>query len=166
MQKKTQAAVILVIATAAALIGSPALAEPQQNRDWGKVASNLARLDTDHSTAADGTDANGGAMGQHARSTQAADNNGGFTATGSNGFGITFNVKEDGEQSAGRLGVGNATRGAPHNSEPGDGGNGVHAINNANAAGILDPVTGDFVGGDVPDFSEELLEGTSADPTP
>lgn len=107
----------------------------QLNKCWGQVASQTAKLDTPDGTS-------GGGMGQHSRSTQAANNNGGFAANneefGANGFRITFNV--DG----GRLGVGNATRGDPHFAEPGDGGNGQHAINNAEAAETLNPVTGDF----------------------
>jgi hypothetical protein len=107
----------------------------QLNKCWGKIASQTAKLDTPDGTS-------GGGMGQHSRSTQAANTNGGFAANneefGINGFGIEFNT--DG----GRLGVGNATRGDPHFAEPGDGGNGQHAINNANAANTLNPVTGDF----------------------
>ena len=71
----------------------------QLNVNWGIVASNIARLDT---TAEGGT---GGAMGQHSRSTQAADINGGF-ANSDNGFGITLSDNTDG--SPGRLG--SATR--------------------------------------------------------
>jgi hypothetical protein len=108
----------------------------QQNQQWGNVASNLAK-ETD-------PDVTGGGMGAHSRSTKAANKNGGFAADG-NGFGISFNVKEDGGN-AGRTGVGNVSKGAPHNTHPGDGGNGVHAVNNANAAGTLDPVTGEPVG--------------------
>jgi hypothetical protein len=115
----------------------------QLNQCWGQVASQTAKLDTPEGTS-------GGGMGQHSRSTQAADTNGGF-ANSDNGFGITFNVKEDGGD-AGRAGVGNATRGSPHFAEPGDGGNGQHAINNGsdleNGLGlstVLDPVTGQFL---------------------
>jgi hypothetical protein len=115
----------------------------QLNQCWGQIASQTAKLDTPEGTS-------GGGMGQHSRSTQAANNNGGFAANneefGPNGFGIEFNT--DG----GRLGVGNATRGAPHFAEPGDGGNGQHAINTGsdveNGLGlstVLDPVTGDFL---------------------
>jgi hypothetical protein len=113
----------------------------QLNECWGQVASQTAKLDTPDGTS-------GGGMGQHVRSTQAADINGGFASD--NGFGITFNVKEDGGN-AGRLGVGNATRSAPHFDEPGDGGNGQHAINNGSdsdnglgLSNVLDPVTGQF----------------------
>jgi hypothetical protein len=110
----------------------------QLNQCWGQIASQVAKLDTPDGTS-------GGGMGQHSRSTQAANTNGGF-ASDSNGFGIQFNV--DG----GRTGVGNVSKGSPHNSHPGDGGNGQHAINNGsdteNGAGfstILDPVTGQFL---------------------
>jgi hypothetical protein len=81
-------------------------------------------------------------MGQHSRSTQAANTNGGF-ASDDNAFGITFNV--DG----GRQGVGNVSKGSPHNVHPGDGGNGVHAANNGQVfAASLDPVTGLEAGDD------------------
>ena len=173
--RSTRAAVAPVV-LGLFLIGSPAYAEPgegQGNSDWGQVASNTAQLDTSHSTTDDGDDANGGGMGQHSRSTEAANINGGFTAQdtdgdgdGGNAFDIEFNVKEDGED-AGRLGVGNATRSAPHNEEcTCDGGNGQHALNNAEAAATLDPVTGDLTetaGGTAPDFQDELEEGTSAE---
>ncbi|HZA16718.1 MAG TPA: hypothetical protein VE645_07450 [Pseudonocardiaceae bacterium] len=172
--RKCRAAAVLVCTAAAMMVGSPALADSPQdpgtpgqgNKDWGKVASNVAQLSTEGSTAPDGSDANGGAMGQHARATTAADNNGGF-ASSDNGFGITFNVK-DADGNAGRDGVGNVTRDL-HNSEPGDGGNGTHAVNNAELSGVLNPVTGEFTtnaGGTAEDVSGELLEGTSADPTP
>lgn len=140
MSKVMFAAVVLSVA-----VGGTAWAQSTHDQDpsvggqlnecWGKVASQLAKLDTP-----DGT--NGGGMGQHSRSTQAANLNGGFTSDG-NAFGITFNVKEDGGN-AGRLGVGNATRGAPHFAEPGDGGNGQHAINNGGTlSALLNPVTGE-----------------------
>ena len=172
--RKCRAAAVLVCTAAAMMVGSPALADSPQdpgtpgqgNKDWGKVASNVAQLSTEGSTAPDGSDANGGAMGQHARATTAADNNGGFASI-DNGFGITFNVK-DPDGNAGRDGVGNVTRDV-HNSEPGDGGNGTHAVNNAELSGVLNPVTGEFTtnaGGTAEDVSGELLEGTSADPTP
>jgi hypothetical protein len=162
-----RAATLAGLALAGLLInGAPAYAAPGDagNRDWGKVSSNLAQLDTDHSTAPDGTEANGGAHGQHSRSTTAANINGGF-ASDDNAFGITFNEREEGETNNGRSGVGNVTRDV-HNADPGDGGNGVHAVNNANLSSTLDPVTGrltEAAGGDAPDFSDELLEGTSAD---
>jgi hypothetical protein len=93
-------------------------------------------------------------MGAHSRSTQAANTVGGF-ASDENAFGITFNT--DG----GRQGVGNVSKGQPHNAHPGDGGNGQHAINNSsdtvNGIGfttLLDPVTGQATaasGGTAPD---------------
>jgi hypothetical protein len=182
--RKTAAVAVLAAATGMVLMGaSPALADDgngrnnqhpvdradnrsdtggQQNKDWGKVASNVARLDTD------AYDGEGGAMGQHSRSTQAADINGGF-ASSDNGFGITLSDNTDG--SVGREGVGNvsADNGNIHHTSPGDGGNGVHAVNNAGLAETLNPVNGEFTenaGGTAPDVSDELLEGTSADPTP
>jgi hypothetical protein len=100
----------------------------QLNKCWGQVASQTAQLDTPDGTS-------GGGMGQHSRSTQAANINGGFAADG-NGFNIQFNV--DG----GRDGVGNVSAGENHNTHPGDGGNGQHAINNAGLAETLNPVTG------------------------
>lgn len=111
----------------------------QLNQCWGQVASQIAKLPTPEGTS-------GGGMGQHSRSTKAADTNGGF-ANSNNAFGITFNT--DG----GRQGVGNVSKGQPHNVHPGDGGNGQHAINNSsdNVNGIgfattLDPVNGQLVG--------------------
>lgn len=112
----------------------------QLNRCWGETASQTAKLDTPEGTS-------GGGMGQHSRATKAADKNGGF-ANSNNGFGITFNT--DG----GRQGVGNvsADENGPHQTHPGDGGNGQHAINNgtstsgAGFANVLDPVTGQFGG--------------------
>jgi hypothetical protein len=111
----------------------------QLNQCWGQMASQTAKLPTPEGTK-------GGGMGQHSRSTQAADKNGGF-ANSNNAFGITFNT--DG----GRDGVGNVSKGDPHNAHPGDGGNGQHAINNSSDnvngigfATILDPVNGQLVG--------------------
>lgn len=112
----------------------------QLNQCWGQVASGTAQLDTPEGTS-------GGGMGQHSRSTQAANLNGGFAADG-NGFNITFNELND-EGNHGREGVGNVSAGENHNAHPGDGGNGVHAINNATAANTLDPVTGQFQTGPV-----------------
>jgi hypothetical protein len=105
------------------------------NKCWGQVASQTAKLGRDD-------DIPGGGLGSHSRSTQAANNVGGF-ANSENGFGIQFNV--DG----GRKGVGNfsaqtAETGGPHHTAPGDGGNGVHAMNNAAAATTLNPVNGQF----------------------
>jgi hypothetical protein len=102
------------------------------NECWGQIASQTAKLDTPDGTS-------GGGMGQHSRSTQAANTNGGF-ASDDNAFGITFNV--DG----GRQGVGNVSADAdgPHQAHPGDGGNGQHAINNGGQfAALLNPVTGE-----------------------
>lgn len=106
----------------------------QLNKCWGEAASGTAQLETPDDT-------NGGAMGQHSRSTTAANKNGGF-ASDDNAAGITFNEEnEDGNH--GRNGVGNQTRDF-HDTEPGDGGQGVHAINNVNASRFFDPVTGTF----------------------
>ena len=172
--RKCRAVAVLVSTAAAMMVGSPALADNPQdpgttgqgNKDWGKVASNVAQLSTEGSTAPDDSDANGGAMGQHARATTAADNNGGF-ANSDNDLNIQLNVK-DADGNAGRDGVGNVSRDV-HNSEPGDGGNGTHAVNNAELAGVVNPVTGEFTtnaGGTAEDVSGELLAGTSADPMP
>jgi hypothetical protein len=117
----------------------------QLNQCWGQVASGIAQLDTPDGTS-------GGGMGQHSRATVAANQNGGF-ANDANGFGITFNELND-EGNHGRDGVGNVSAGDPHNTHPGDGGNGQHAINNSNEesgagfANILDPVTGQSSSGD------------------
>lgn len=109
----------------------------QQNKCWGETASGIAKLD-----GAAGT--SGGGMGQHSRSTQAANRNGGF-ASDDNALGISFNVN------GGRAGVGNASKGNPHNVHPGDGGNGVHGANNGQVfAASVDPVTGLEVGDDDP----------------
>ena len=151
---------ILAVALAGLLIGSPAFADPnpdgQGNRDWGTVISNTAQLDTSDITTDDGSDAKGGGMGLHARSTQAANNNGGFTEQDT-----------DGDGDNGRLGVGNATRSAPHNEEsPSAGGNGRHATNNVEASATLNPLNGDLTvnaGGTAADVSDELREGTSKD---
>ncbi|MGY1831919.1 hypothetical protein ACI8AA_16040 [Geodermatophilus sp. SYSU D01180] len=129
----------------------------QANADWGQVASNTAQLDTSSGA--------GGGMGQHSRSTEAADINGGF-ASSDNAFGITLSDNTDG--TTGRLGVGNAsasTGTGGHSAAPGDGGNGVHAVDNAELAGTLNPVDGQLTttsGGTSTDVSEELLDGTQA----
>lgn len=97
---------------------------PQDNRCWGESASGLAHIEA-------------GAMGQHSRSQKApgdsfADNFGGGTI-----------LTEP------RQGVGNVSRGAPHNTEPGTGGNGQHAVNNGTFfSSIIDPVTGEAASGD------------------
>jgi hypothetical protein len=136
-QGAASAGALLISATAAA---AQAQNDPQTggplNREWGAVASRLAKESDDSVT--------GGGMGAHSRSTRAADINGGF-ANSDNGFGITLNSR-DGDGNAGRDGVGNVSRGSVHNAHPGDGGNGQHALNNADAAGRLDPVTGELVG--------------------
>jgi hypothetical protein len=107
----------------------------QQNRQWGESASQLAKRSDDS--------VRGGGMGAHSRSTTAADKNGGF-ASSDNAFGISFNQKEDGGN-AGRDGVGNVSKNAPHNTHPGDGGNGQHAENNDALSSRVDPVTGEAV---------------------
>ncbi len=101
----------------------------QLNQCWGQTASQVAKLDTS------GVDANGGGMGIHSRAA----------AGQGETFGDAFGFNTDG----GRIGVGNVSGGAPHNTAPGDGGNGQHAINNgtdtANGLGfsnIIDPLTG------------------------
>jgi hypothetical protein len=117
----------------------------QLNQCWGQVASGIAQLGRDD-------DMSGGGMGSHTRSTTAADNVGGFAASSNDGF--TFNeLNEEGNH--GRDGVGNVSAGGFHNSHPGDGGNGQHAINNSNdsvngfgLANDIDPVTGGPSAGD------------------
>lgn len=108
----------------------------QLNREWGAAIGQIAKMRDDSVT--------GGGMGAHARSTQAADNVGGF-ANSNNAFGITFNEKEEGGN-AGRQGVGNVSKNSPHNVHPGDGGNGQHALNNLALTNRLDPVTGEAIG--------------------
>jgi hypothetical protein len=130
----------VALATSIAMSGA-VQAAPQDNQCWGQIASGLAKYD---SVTQDNTlvEEKGGSMGLHSRSTQAATNNGGF-ASPDNGFGITFNVE------GGRQGVGNVSKGAPHNTAPADGGNGQHAVNNGEAlALVLDPTTGQFFTGD------------------
>jgi hypothetical protein len=125
----------------------------QLNQAWGQTASKTAKLDTPEGT-------NGGALGQHSRSTEAANLNGGF-ASDDNAFGITFNVK-DADGNAGRQGVGNVSADAqgPHQTAPGDGGNGQHAINNGGTfASLLNPVSGEATpaaGGTAEDVSDQL----------
>ncbi len=78
-------------------------------------------------------DEKGGAMGLHSRSLTAAENNGGFASNG------VFTIPQP------RDGVGNVSSGFPHNTPPGDGGNGQHAVNNGEfLATIADPATGVF----------------------
>jgi hypothetical protein len=119
-----------------------AQAAPQDNQCWGKVASGLAQFDSPNKTS----DMKGGSMGMHSKSTQAANINGGF-ASDANAFGITFNTEND-DGNHGRQGVGNVSEGFPHNTAPGDGGNGQHAVNNGEVlATVVDPATGTFMGG-------------------
>jgi hypothetical protein len=106
-------------------------AEPQDNRCWGEVASQLAQAES-----ADGL--KGGGMGLHSRSGTAADINGGF-ANSDNPFG----------QTQPRAGVGNVSAGAPHNTHPSEGGNGQHAANNGEGfTQLVNAVTGEPVADD------------------
>jgi hypothetical protein len=106
-------------------------AEPQDNRCWGEVASQLAQAES-----ADGL--TGGGMGLHSRSETAANINGGF-ANSANPFG----------QNQPRAGVGNVSAGPPHNTHPSDGGNGQHAANNGEGfTQLVNAVTGDPVAAD------------------
>jgi hypothetical protein len=108
------------------------------NQCWGQVASQLARSDSPFVT----DDMHGGGMGMHSRSGTAADKNGGFA---NNDFAPIDQP---------RTGVGNVSKGAPHNTAPGDGGNGQHAVNNGEGfAQIADPVTGTLI----PDGSGQTL---------
>ena len=127
--------VVFVSMASAQAVNDPAVGG-QLNREWGAAISQIAKMRDDSVT--------GGGMGAHARSTQAADNVGGF-ANSNNAFGITFNEKEEGGN-AGRQGVGNVSKNSPHNVHPGDGGNGQHALNNLALTNRLDPVTGEAVG--------------------
>ncbi|MBL8566770.1 MAG: hypothetical protein JNM89_13735 [Hyphomicrobiaceae bacterium] len=144
-----------------AVTSSAATAAPALNRCWGEIRSQLNQLETPEGT-------NGGAGGQHSRSTTAANINGGF-ASDDNGFGITFNVKEDGGN-AGRTGVGNVSVGAPHFGVHGNAANGQHAVNNSNDpdsglgfANILDPVSGQFL---APGETNGNLQCSLTDETP
>lgn len=107
----------------------------QLNQCWGQIASQLAQLDTSY------VDANGGGMGIHSRAAAGQ----GSTFGENVPFGDPFNTN------GGRTGVGNVSKGAPHSTHPGDGGNGQHALNNSNDgvnglgfANGLDPLTGFF----------------------
>jgi hypothetical protein len=107
--------------------------QPQDNRCWGEAASALAKLGKDDGIS-------GGGMGSHSRSATAADKNGGFRSND------TF-APGDGQP---RAGVGNVTRdpNGPHHTDPGTGGLGVHAVNNADFfSTIANPVTGEFESG-------------------
>jgi len=134
-----------VVVLSVGLAGTAGAGNPQDpgtggqlNKCWGDITQQQAKLPTPEGT-------HGGARGQHTRSTTAANKNGGF-ASSDNALGITFNeLNTDGNH--GRAGVGNATRGAIHNAQPGDGGNGQHAINNGNDglgfSNQLNPTTGE-----------------------
>jgi hypothetical protein len=99
----------------------------QMNRCWGEIASGLAQFDSPNVDEDD----RGGGMGMHSRSGTAAAKNGGFANNP---------IVPIGQP---RTGVGNVSKGAPHNTHPGDGGNGQHAVNNGEGfATVLDPVTG------------------------
>lgn len=156
-----------VVALSVGLAGA-AGAGGQLNKCWGDITQQQAKLPTP-----DGT--KGGARGQHARSTTAADKNGGFANSG-NDFGIFFNeLNADGNH--GRAGVGNASSGPPHANLPGDpqlsqgeilgnGGNGQHAINNGTDtvnglafSNTLNPTTGTFTT-NVPGGTAEVVELT------
>ena len=134
-------------------VGQDPAVTGQLNQAWGQTASKSAKLDTPEGTS-------GGGMGQHSRSTEAADRNGGF-ASDDNAFGITFNVK-DADGNAGRQGVGNVSAGAQglHQTAPGDEGNGQHAISNGGTfASLLNSVTGEAtaaLGGSGEDMSGQL----------
>jgi hypothetical protein len=114
----------------------------QLNQCWGKVASQLAQMGRDD-------DIPGGGLGSHSRSTTAANNVGGF-ASDNNDFGITLSQLDPETGNHGRDGVGNVSAGPIHNTNPGDGGNGQHAINNGNLAAGLDPVDGQGAGEQIP----------------
>jgi hypothetical protein len=109
----------------------------QLNQCWGVVASQLAQLDG----------ATGGGMGNHSRSTTAANNVGGF-ASSNNQLNITLNARDlNAPNQAGgvpsRQGVGNVSAGSIHQTPTGDGGNGQHGINNGEFfSPQLNPVTG------------------------
>lgn len=127
----TVAALSLMIGGA----GGAAAASPQDpstggqlNQCWGQVAAQIAKLDTS------GVNANGGGMGIHSRAAAGQ----GETFGDNPPFGEPFNT--DG----GRTGVGNVSQGFPHNTHPGDGGNGQHAINNGLLSSVFNPLTGAF----------------------
>ena len=110
---------VLCLLGAASVASAQATNDPsvggQLNQCWGQIASQIAKLDTS------GVNANGGAMGLHTRAA----------AGQGDTFGDAFGFNTDG----GRTGVGNVSDGSPHNVDPGDGGNGQHAINNSNDSG-------------------------------
>jgi hypothetical protein len=105
----------------------------QLNKCWGNIIKQVAQADTPEGSS-------GGGMGMHARSTTAANINGGF-ASDDNAVGITLN-ELNAEGNHGRDGVGNVSTDV-HGTHPGDGGNGQHAINNGQLAAQVDPVDGD-----------------------
>lgn len=120
---------------------SPAMAQAPGGSCWGKAASGTAKLDTPDGTS-------GGGMGQHSRSTQAADMNGGF-ANSNNSFGISFNDGNTtggtgfgGNNGNGRRGVANQTRTLGVDGPGGGIGNAEHAEANIGASQVLNPVTG------------------------
>jgi hypothetical protein len=127
------AAILVTTSSAMAQTTNDPAVGGQLNQCWGQVASQIARLDTS------GVAANGGGMGVHSRAA----------AGQGETFGDAFGFNTNG----GRQGVGNVSGGAPHNTHPGDGGNGQHAINNSNDtvnsstggfSNIIDPLTGAF----------------------
>jgi hypothetical protein len=105
------------------------------NRCWGEIASGLAQYESPNVTE----EMNGGSMGMHTRSSAAAIRNGGFNDPTVNPFGATQP----------RQGVGNVSRDPDglHHTAPGDGGNGQHAVNNGQLSAVIDPVTGQPMGG-------------------
>lgn len=129
----------------------------QNNKCWGKIASGLAQYDSPNY---DSTTMSGGGMGMHSRSQTAADKNGGFNVS-SNFFG-NHQVDRKNDPTignAGRTGVGNVSAGQPHNTAPGDGGNGQHAVNNGEFfTPLVDPVTGTFMGGTGVPIECDLLD--------
>ncbi|WP_166802433.1 hypothetical protein [Microvirga pakistanensis] len=150
-------ATLLLAATGAMAAGKtqdPAVTG-QNNQCWGQVASGLAQFDSPNY---DASTMNGGGMGMHARSQTGADINGGFNSTTSV-FGIhQTDLKASGDN-AGRAGVGNVSAGFPHNTAPGDGGNGQHATNNGEFfSTIADPVTGTLMGGTGEPIECDLLD--------
>lgn len=150
-------ATFLLAATAAMAAGKtqdPGITG-QNNQCWGKVASGLAQFDSPNY---DSSTMSGGGMGMHARSQTAADINGGFNSSTSL-FGLHQNDLKASTGNAGRTGVGNVSAGAPHNTAPGDGGNGQHAVNNGEFFSTLaDPVTGTFMGGTGQPIECDLLD--------
>ena len=134
------ASLAIVLSLATSVSG----AEPQDNRCWGEVASQLAQSVDDDG---DGAVATGGGMGAHSRSAQGAEQVGGFATTG-----IIPQPRD---------GVGNVSTDV-HGTAPSDGGNGQHAANNGEfLAPTLDPVDG-LGGGEILECS--TLEGVNPFP--